>query len=522
MTGSTRDALALALGAVGLVAAFAAGVLFVIDYRTEAESTSFGPRWSTAIAIDTVEPQGTATPLPTPTALPTVTPIPYNGWIDPELFGQPYPGEREGLLTFRGNPSRSYYGRGPMPSQRPSVKWRFGAADELCSFSAVGGEVSKWCGTGWTGQPAVFDYEGDRWVVVGSFAPAVHFIDAETGERLRPDFEVGDLIKGSVTIDPDGYPLVYVGSRDGFFRVISFQGEEPVELWSLSADAVEPTLWNDDWDSTALVLGDHLFIGGENSQWHVVRMNRSYDANGDVSVEPELIFNAPGWDDELLAATRDQNVSIEASITISGDLLWFANSGGLVQAWDIGSLRRGQGLPERVFRFWTGDDTDASIVIDDEGFAYVGVELERANSRSAELGQVMKLDPRQPDDPVVWSRDIHARVPDGVWATPAVHADMVYVPTNEGRLYGLDRATGATLWQKKLPGPLWSSPVVVDDVLIQADCAGVIHAFDVSNTRRNPPELWAIGLPWCVESTPAVWDGAIYVGHRRGEIWAIE
>ena len=64
-------------------------------------------------------------------------------------------------------------------------------------------------------------------------------------------------------------------------------------------------------------------------------------------------------------------------------------------------------------------------------------------------------------------------------------------------------------------------PFVVDDVLIQADCTGVLHAWDVADTSQAPTKLWTIGLPWCVESTPAVWDGQIFVGHRRGELWAI-
>ena len=190
-----------------------------------------------------------------------------------------------------------------------------------------------------------------------------------------------------------------------------------------------------------------------------------------MGVEPELVFNAPGWDDQLLADLGDSNVSIETAITIVGDTLWFANSGGLVQAWDIAGLREGVD-PVRTFRFWAGDDIDASIVIDDEGYAYVGVELERAYSRAVELASSSS-------------------------------------------------SIGETRWQTKLPGPVWSSPVVVDDVLIQADCSGFLRAWDVADTARDPRALWTIGLPWCIESTPAVWDGQIFVGHRRGEVWAI-
>ena len=455
------------------------------------------------------------TPVPSPT--PVSTPV-YDGWVDPSSVGRNI-GVFPGLLTFRGNPTRTFYGEGPVPDD-PVVQWRFGDGDELCSFSTVGGESGKWCGTGWTGQPAIFDYDDRRWVVVGSFAPAVHFLDARTGERMLADFGVADLVKGSVTIDPDGFPLVYFGSRDGFFRIVSFDDASPTELWRISADEVEPTLWNDDWDGTALVVDDYLFVGGENSNLHIIRLHRRFDADGLVRVDPELVFHAPGWDDELLEVLLDENVSIETAITIVGDHLWFANSGGLVQAWDIGGLRDGV-EPRRIFRFWTGDDTDASVVIDEEGFAYVGVEIERAFTRGVELGQLIKLDPRRPDDPVVWSRDLKVRVPDGIWATAALHRDVLYVATNEGNLHAIDRATGETRWQVKLQGPVWSSPVVVDDVLLQADCAGVLHAWDVSDTTRAPEELWTIDLPWCIESTPAVWDGQIVVGHRRGEIWSI-
>ena len=476
------------------------------------------------VAIDEIiapQPPATTAPIVFPTLVPTPSPSPtpmFEGWVDPKTVGENV-GDFDGLLTFRGNPTRTFYGRGPVP-RTPGVQWRFGVGEELCSWSTVGSETTKWCGTGWTGQPAVFDYADRRWVVFGSYAPAVHFLDAHTGQRIIADLAVGDLIKGSVTIDPDGFPLVYFGSRDGLFRIASFDGASPVELWQLAADAVEPTLWNDDWDGPAVVVDDFLFVGGENSNLHIVRLNRSIGIDGLVGVDPELVFHAPGWDDRLLADVGDTNVSIETAITIFGDTLWFANSGGLVQAWDIGGLKQGV-EPVRVFRFWAGDDIDASIVIDDEGFVYVGVELERALSRAVELGQLIKLDPNRPDDPVMWSRDLHVRVPDGVWATPALHRDVLYVPTNEGNLHAIDRETGETRWQVKLPGPVWSSPVVVDETLIQADCSGTLHAWDVADTQRDPLKLWTIGLPWCVESTPAVWDGQIFVGHRRGELWAI-
>jgi outer membrane protein assembly factor BamB len=147
---------------------------------------------------------------------------------------------------------------------------------------------------------------------------------------------------------------------------------------------------------------------------------------------------------------------------------------------------------------------------------YVASEYERGTARSKEVGQLQKLDPSKPKAPLVWSiKDIDTN-PAGMWATPALHRDVVYVATHTGRLLAADRATGAIRWEKHLPGPTWQSPVVVDDVLIQGDCEGTLHAYDVRDTTVEPPELWSLQLGGCIESTPAVFKGLIYLGTRSG------
>jgi outer membrane protein assembly factor BamB len=463
---------------------------------------------------------GRAAPSPTaPASTAPAVAAPYEGWVDPASVGRPYYGATvPGVLTFRGNPTRTYYGHGPVPGA-PHAVWQYpGAA--MCSVSEDRGEVSNWCGTGWTGEPAVFERDGRTWLVFGAYDRAVHFLDAVTGQDILPPFPTGDLIKGSVTIDPNGFPLVYVGSRDGFYRVLAFDREQPTELWRLSATDVSPTRWNDDWDGSRLVLGDYLFAGGENSQMHIVKLNRATGPDGKVTVSPALVWNAPGWDDELLAAA-DGEVSIENSVAVSGDTLYFANSAGLVQGWDISGLRTRGAPPQRVFRFWTGEDTDASVVVDEHGMLYVGSEWEKKRPRAAEVGQMMKLDPHRPDNPLVWSQRDDGAGKSGVWGTPAVYGDLVIFTTYSGRAVGIDRSTGLVRWEKRLPAPLMGSPSVVDGIWLQGDCYGVLHAYDVRNTALDPPELWQVPLGSCIESTPAVWNGRIYLGTRGGFVYGI-
>jgi hypothetical protein len=357
--------------------------------------------------------------------------------------------------------------------------------------------------------------------VFGAYDRAVHFLDANTGERILPDFPTGDIIKGSVTIDPDGFPLVYTGSRDNYYRVLSIDRGKPVELWRLSANAVSPVMWNDDWDGSGIIIDDYLFEGGENSQFHIVKLNRGYGPDGKVTVAPQLVFNTPGWDDQLLRDVPDRNLSIENSVAVFGNVVYFANSGGLVQGWDISGLKDGR-KPQRVFRFWTGDDTDASVVVDQAGALYVGSEYERGSQRSKTVGQIMKLDPKRPDNPLVWKIDDRGSTPAGVWGTPALYKDIAIFDTTGGDVLGIDRMTGAVRWKFHLPGAeTWQSPVVVDDVLVIGDCTGFMQAYDVSDTRAAPTQLWSMKIGGCIEATPAVWKGTLYFGTRAGAIHAI-
>ncbi|HLB62419.1 MAG TPA: PQQ-binding-like beta-propeller repeat protein [Actinomycetota bacterium] len=474
-------------------------------------SRAVGPSPSPTLATDP-----SASPSASPTSLePTV-----------ETAG-PINTSFPGLSTFRGNATRSYYGEGPVP-MHPTVLWRYPGSGGLCMQSTAFGETTTWCGTGWTGQPNVIEHEdGTIEVRIGAYDGRYHFLDGRTGEPLRPDLVTGDLAKGSATSDPDGYPLYYAGSRDNLLRVVALDRRKPKVLWSVNADTSVPGggLWNNDWDGAPLVVDDHLMEGGENSWFYVIGLNRGYDEDGKVTVDPEIVVTEPGYDQELLAALPDGDVSIESSVAFHDGVAYFANSGGLVQGWDVSDVLSGGKDARRVFRFWTGDDTDATVVIDEEGFLYVASELQRFNARAEAVGQLMKLDPRDPERPLVWSVPVTERGGDGLgglWSTPAVYGDMVYASTNYGDLLGVDRGSGKVRWQLHLPGPTWSSPVPMDGVLLQGDCGGVLHAYDISNERREPPELWSLPIDGgCIESTPAVWEGMIFVGTRSGGFYGI-
>ena len=493
------------------------------DLTDTSDDDAEAPQVSSLPPVPPTAPATVTVPSTTP-ATTTSTTVPLPEWlVDPASVRTPWGTAVQGVLTYRGNPTRSFWGSGPVPRTEPQVLWAYPQNGNMCGESSEYEVTRVWCGTGWTGQPAVFERDGRTWVVFGAYDYKVHFVDAATGAEIIPPFPTGDLAKGNVTIDPDGYPLVYVGSRDNFLRVIAFDGPTPRELWRLDGRTADRK-HNDDWDGAPLVLGDHLLEGGENSWFYGIRLNRGFAADGSVTVAPEVVFRERGWDEQVISdfGGADANrQSIESSVMVSGDTAYFNTSGGLVQGWDVSSLRTGEGTPTRTFRFWTGDDGDATIVADEDGFLYVGVEVDRNTPRAKAVGQLLKLDPRSPDDPVVWAIDVNRGVDSGTWGAPVVLDTVVIWTTKRGGIFAYDRETGVELWTTRVAGNTLSSPVYVDGVLVQADGSGVLHAFDLPDPRVVPTPLWTVQLDGNIESTPTVWKGRIYVGDRSGKVYCI-
>lgn len=497
-------------------------ILFAGGGDSTPDTTSLESALTTLTLGTTGDPTATTgTTIITETTTSTTRPIdPLRDWSDARLVGQPY-GEIEGLLTFRGNPSRTYYGEGPVPDA-PALKWIY-PDTPMCSSSTDLGITSTWCGNGWTGQPVVWERpDGVTEMIFGAYDGRLHFVDAETGTRTRSPILTGDIIKGTPTIDPDGYPIVYFGSRDNRIRAVALDRSDPIVLWEF--DATDTGRWNDDWDASPLIMNDYMFEGSENSIYYVFKLNRGYDALGLVAVTPEKVFEMETWNDELLNAIGPTYpaTSVENSTAMYEGRIYFANSGGRVLGLDITGLPTGD-APKVVFDYWVGDDVDATIFVDAEGFLYVSVEYERYLPRARELGQLIKLDPYTTGDPWVWGMFSLAESPNkgGLWSTPALGDGVLYAVTHKGNLVAVDQLTGEELFVYPLSPGSWSSPAIVDGQLIVASNDGLLRRFDLADPRR-PRLVWTFKVgTGSLEATPAVWKGMIFIGGRDGFMYGI-
>jgi outer membrane protein assembly factor BamB len=491
---------------------------------TAAGSSTTLPTTTGSTAPTTSVPDGSTTTAPTTStaSTTTTTTTPMDPWVDRRTVGKPWGDAVSGLLTFRGNPTNTFYGTGPIP-ETPEITWRYPDAP-MCAVATDLGGSATWCGNGWTGQPVIWERpDGVAELMFGGYDRKFHFVNAATGEDTRQPILTGDSVKGSPTIDPDGYPLVYFGSRDNLLRIVALDRGEAEVLWTFEAE--EGSGWNDDWDPAPRIVNDILFEGCENSIFYAWKLNRSYGADGKVTVDPELLVRVESWDDALMAAlspsqwigARWASTSIESSSAIFEGTLYFGTSGGRIMGLDITNVERG--VAPVVFDYWVADDSDASIVIDEEGMLYVSSEVKRYLPRGREVGQLVKLDPSQPDDPYVWG--VFALTDSPYWggylATPALGDGVLYTVSNKGYLAAVDRDTGEEVWLEDIGvgqyshGVHMSSPVVVDGHQLVAVATGTLRSYDLSDPRR-PVLEWELPVgTGSLEATPAVWKGTIYL-----------
>jgi hypothetical protein len=116
--------------------------------------------------------------------------------------------------------------------------------------------------------------------------------------------KTGDLVKGSPTLDPDGFPLVYFGSRDNRLRIAALDRDgaggpvvlrDPEAAVHRSDDQPErraPGVGTTTGTPRPLIVNDYMFQGGENSVFYIWKLNRGYDADGQVHRRPRARLHA--------------------------------------------------------------------------------------------------------------------------------------------------------------------------------------------------------------------------------------
>ena len=456
-----------------------------------------------------------------------------------------------GVITFRGNNFRdsAAYGTANITQKQ------FGKSWTATTGSLTAPDGAFWSGNGWTGQPLIvewpketrqimnmYDWAKQAETLVEVVYPAmdgyIYFLELETGKPTRDSLNLGFTFKGTGTLDPRGYPLLYVGSGYN-----SYNGTSHVFVVSLidfsilyefgAADGFALRGWPM-YDSAPLIDAetDKLIYCGESGVIYIITLGTQYDEEaGTISVNPT---RAAKWRYKSIryASTGQYWLGFEASPVIwQGHLICPDNCGHLI-CLDLDTLTVD----------WvqdTLDDTNCTPVLEiEDGHPYIYA------STSFHLGwrsyntatvPVWKIDAVTGE--IVWQTDYEcysvAELSGGTQGSIAVGkenvSDLIYVPiartptASGGKLVALDKETGEQVWEFVTQVYSWSTPTLVydqngDAYVLYCTTGHYIYLLDA----RTGEMLDSENLGGLIEASPAVYGNWLVVGHRSGTIYGIE
>ncbi len=463
----------------------------------------------------------------------------FKGFSD-ILYGKPSEySQVNGVTCFRGNNYRdsASFGTADIQSEKLEPVW---------SHSI--GYIDTWTGVGWNGQPAIvrwdeevkagmniFEYKknkaGLKEVIYGALDGKVHFLDLDTGTPTRRPIKTSGPIKGSVTVDPRGYPLLYVGQ--GINTVGGKRVPIGYSIYSLldqkrlhfinGIDSFALKRWGA-FDSTALVHAktDTLVVAGENGLVYTARLNSRYEpAKNELSISPEITRYR-------YHTSKSRKMGIENSPAVYRNYAYFADNDGVLQCLDLNTL-------SPVWVRDVTDDTDSTIVIDEKDnkvSLYTACEVDRRGADG--LSYIRKLNALTGE--TLWERSFKCRYSQtngGVLGTPVLGKNDIEhlvifniaksYKQNGGRLTAFDKESGETVWELTFDRYSWSSPVDIytpegKSYIIFCDSGGSMYLIEGTTGKI----LDRINVRANVEGSPAVYNNMVVVGTRGQEILGVK
>ncbi len=525
-------------------------------------------------------PAPTPTPTPEPTPTPTPTPMPASAGegqsaSDMGLNEKVYSGAKvqssysrrvpiiaqdadrysffvmgTGIYTFRGDNFRrnGAFGTVNVTEARLEPKWEF----------SLGGLRTEDSGTlygvGWNNQPAIVKWTKQirnmmnlytaskeetamREVIFSGQDGKVYFINLKTGEASRDPINIGFPMRGSVSVDAQGRPMLSFGQA--ISRLPSKTGAIGYYVYNLldcsqmlfingrASDNQKQHSSNGAFDSCSLFIynqgRDAMVVAGENGLLYTVDLNTDFNypketdtepVTPSISVSPEIIYQNCLAKNEKAART-----TVESAIAMYNTYVYLADGYGIIRCVDTDSMRT-------VWAFDAGDNTDAAMALD-----LIGDDLSLYTGNTAYQ--------RMPKNTPVTIRRINALTGEEVWkyeiscvkdntsetsgckASPIIGQNdlsgLVFFTVNKvseggAKLVALQKSTGEVAWEFAM-GESISSPVAVyneagNGWIIACDGDGKIYILDgLSGYLNSTAEV-----DGTIEASPAVYNDLLVIG----------
>ncbi len=452
-----------------------------------------------------------------------------------------------GICSFRGDNYRTGAVWGSVDVQQEMLTdlWsrEIGAIDK-------GTGTGFWTGCGWTGQPLIVEWDEETRkimnlypekktksglveVIYATLDGHVYFYDLEDGTYTRPPMNVGMAFKGAGSLDPRGYPILYVGAGD---RTSSGKAQRMFVI-SLIDCTIQFEYGNgDDWrhrswtafDSAPLVSAetDTLIWPGESGILYTMKLNTAYDkAAGTLSIKPGEIIRTR----YQTAANRTQGY--EASAIAVENYLYIGDNGGMLYCIDLNNMKL-------IWAQDLKDDLNATPVFewgeDGVGYLYAGTSMEYCD------GSVYMYKINASTGEILWKNHY-----DGVYFDKSVSGGILSSPVlgkrnsamegmifwsisrvpgyGNGVLVALDTDTGEILYESQLDLYCWSSPLgVYSDsgaaYLILCDSGGNVLLMDPQNGKT----ITSINIGSNIEASPAMFNDILVIGTRGMQVHGIK
>ncbi len=469
--------------------------------------------------------------------------------------------ELEGVITFRGNNFRNdptYGTAGDVTEKKLELVW---TKEIPGSISKADPNDGSWFGCGWTGQPLIARWpestrsimniypdkqskDGLVEIIYATENGYIYFFDLDDGSTTRDKINGKWTFKGSGSLDPRGYPLLYVGAGDdgpnGSAQNMIISLIDGTKLYSYGADDEYSLRKFKAFDPGTLVHADSdtVTYASESGIIYQFQLNTVYDeAAGTISVNPTRILK---WR-YTTARSRtglDNNtywLGFESSPIMWRNYMYVTDNCGDMFCIDINTM-------EVVWMQDVLDDTNCTPVFEiDETtrtpYIYIGTSLHwLADSNNTGYIPFWKINALTGE--VVWEADgircsRASNVSGGIQDTAALGqnnlSDMVYVnyaktvdTATRGILVAYNKADGSIAWKYDLGAYSWSSPLIMyddngDGYVITFDSAGMMYLFD----GRTGALLDQLELEGNFEASPAAFDDMIVIGSRGSKVYGI-
>ena len=540
-------------------------------------------------AMPTEEPMPEPTPEPTvpppqgPTTTPTITPLPrleanegasslkttdtvYRGKKSISSYQRevgyiaPHPDQYMhyplGVTTFRGDNFRrnAAFGVANVQSESMAVVWQ----------SPIGSLRTEDSGTlygvGWTGQPAIIhwtqevregmgvyeEYKGKvlNEVIFGAQDGKIYFLNLKDGSPTRDAINVGYPLKGSVSIDRTGRPLLAVGQgisklangKTGTIGVRLFNLVTNKEIYLLNGRKhdTQPKQYstNGAFDGTPLFIynqenadatTDAMIVAGENGLLYTVDLNAKFEyPNKDfpdralsIEIKPDITYllTKSGSEKESLTA-------VEGSVAMYDRYIYMADAYGIIRCVNSDTMKT-------VWAMDGGDNTDATPALDMDQNGVLS--LYTGNTAYNRLGSknpvtIRRLDAMTGEE--VWHYEIKCdfdkNQSSGCKASPVIGendiSNLVIFTVNKAegsgsKVIALDKASGQVVWSYSLADEAISSPVAVyndrgEAWIIQGDEGGnLTMLYGRTGEKRS-----SLNLAGAIQGSPAVYKSYLVVG----------